>query len=253
MTLQPINYSFTGDQSKVLEVTLAPGETVLAESGALVYMDEGVAYETCLGDGSEVNPGIVGKIFPSSTRPLTGDALFYTYFTNYGRNSGKVVLSSPYNGVPHRISLEQFGNELVIQRGAFLCSQRGTKLVSLLVKKNDQPVKNEIISLYKVSGSSDVFVSVGGMLIEKNLDNEQIRVDASSIVAFEPQLDFSIDSIGDVKTMMLGNDTFILGTLRGKGKVWLQSISVRKMLLCLYTAGQHMNMVEKAALGHLYE
>jgi Uncharacterized conserved protein len=253
MTSQPFNYKIVGENLQVLEVSLNPGETILAEAGALICMDEGIAHETCLGDGSEPNQVILGKIFPPTTRLLSGETLFYTYFTNYGRGMGKILLSTPYLGAPHKVKLSDFNNELIFQRGTFLCAPKGVKLSSYNFRKSVAGTKADPISLNRIQGEGDVIVNVGGSLIERTLAGEAIHIDASCIVAYDSQIDFSIESVGDVKTMMLGNDAFVMGTLRGSGRVLLQSAPLRKTILSLNTFIRHMHLSTSMALGKLYD
>jgi uncharacterized protein (TIGR00266 family) len=253
MIQQPISYSITGETYQILEVLLNPGETILAEAGAMVYMDDGIAYETCLGDGSEPNPGIMGKLFPTGDRPLSCDTLFLTYFTNYGRGARKIVFSTPYVGVIRNIDLPSFNGELVIQRNAFICGPKGLKLTPFSYRKTGITAKHEVVPLQKVSGEGQVHIAVGGLLIERQIDNETIHVDASSIVAFEPTVEFSLEAIGSIKTMVLGNDAFILGTLSGKGKVWMQSLPIKKMIQTITTCINQLQIAEGKIFGKFHE
>lgn len=253
MISQPLNYKITGDNFRVLEVVLSPGETILAEAGALIYMDEGIAHETCLGDGSEPNPGIMEKLFPSASKPLSGDSLFYTYFTNYGRKEGTIVFSTPYVGIPYKLNLSDFNNELIIQKGTFLCAPKGVKLSPFSTRKNGVVTKNELVSLHKVTGEGDIFINVGGSVVERSVEGDGVRVDASTILAFDAKLELIVDNIGDVKTMILGNDAFVLASLKGEGKVLMQSLPLRKMILSFHTCVQHMHITNDLVLGKLYE
>lgn len=254
MTPQPISYNITGKTYQVLEVVLNPGETIVAEAGTMVYMDDSISYEICLGDGSEPNPGIMGKIFPSGAKLLSGETFFLTNFTNYGRGARKIVFSAPYVGIIHRINLESFKNEVVIQRNAFICAPKGVSLSPYYTfKKNGINTKFEVIPFQKLGGVGEVHMAIGGLLIERQLDNETIHVDAASIVAFESTIDFSVEAKGNIKSMILGNDPFIVGTFSGKGKIWIQSLPVKKMIQTISTCIHQLHLDDGKLFGKFHE
>lgn len=253
MNLQPISYLITGETNQLLEVTLSPGETIIAEAGAMVYMDEGISYETCLGDGSEPNPSILGKIFPSNVKISNGDTLFLTYFTNYGRGCRKIVLSNPYFGSILHVNLSDFNNDIVIQRNALLCGPKGLKISNFSYQKTGINTKRDILLLQKVYNASDFYINISGTLIERELINETISLDANSIVAFDASIEVFVEAVGGIKTMILGNDAYILATLKGNGKVWLQSNSIPKMIQLLTTNIQRMHYTDKILLGKYFD
>ncbi|PLX10600.1 MAG: TIGR00266 family protein, partial [Marinilabiliales bacterium] len=63
MNSHEIDYKIIGDDIQLVEVELDPQETVIAEAGAMLYMEEGIQFETKMGDGSDPNQGLMGKIF----------------------------------------------------------------------------------------------------------------------------------------------------------------------------------------------
>jgi uncharacterized protein (TIGR00266 family) len=249
MTPQPISYKITGKAYQVLEVALNPGETIVAEAGTMVYMDDSISYEIRLGDGSEANPGIMGKLFPLGARPLTGEMFFLTNFTNYGRGIGKIGFSSPYAGVIHRINLRSFKNEVILQRNAFICAPKGVNLSPYTLKKTGLNPKFEVIPFQKIRGAGDIHLAIGGLLIEREINNETIHVDAASIVAFESSIDFSVEAKGNIKSMILGNDASIVGTLSGKGKILIQSLPVKKMIQSISTYSHQLRLDDGKQLG----
>lgn len=253
MIPQPISYQITGETYQTLEVTLNPGETIVAEAGTMVCMDDGISYETCLGDGSEPNPGIMGKMFPTESKPLPCETLFLTYFTNYGRGSRKIVFSTPYVGSIHLIDLAAFNHEIVVQRNSFICGSKGLKLQPYTFSKMGIFPKNETMPLEKISGEGEVYIAVCGSLIERELHNETIHAETSSIVGFQPGISFSVEANGCLKTMVLGNAGFTLGTLSGSGKVWMQSLPLKKMVHTITTCIHQMHFAEGKLLGKFYE
>lgn len=219
----------------------------------MVFMDDGISYETCLGDGSEPNPGIMGKIFPAETRPLPCETLFLTYFTNYGRGNRKIVFTTPYLGSILRIDLAAFNHEMVIQRNAFICGPKGLKQQPYTFNKMGITSKTETVPLEKISGEGEVYVSIGGQLIEHELNNEAIHAEISSIVAFQPGIRLSVEDSGHLKTMVLGNNGATLATLSGSGKVWMQSHPLRKMIKTITTCLHHMHLMEGKMLGKFFD
>ena len=253
MIPQPVSYQITGGSYQTLDVTLSPGETIIAEAGAMIFMEEGISYETCLGDGTEPNPGIMGTLFPSGSRPLPCETLFLTYFTNYGRGSRKISFSTPYVGSIHLIDLASFNHEIVIQRNAFICGPKGLKLQPYLFNRTGAAAKNDTMPLEKISGEGEVYVSIGGLLIERELHNETIHAETSSIVAFQPGISLSVDANDRLKTMVLGNSGATLATLSGSGKVWMQSHPIKKMIQTITTCIHQLHLNEGKILGKFYE
>jgi uncharacterized protein (TIGR00266 family) len=253
MIPQPISYQITGETYQTLEVTLNPGETIVAEAGTMVFMDDGISYETCLGDGSEPNPGIMGKMFPAESKALPCETLFLTYFTNYGRGSRKIVFSTPYVGSIHLIDLSAFNHEIVVQRNAFICGPKGLKLQPYTSSRMGIIPKNDTMPLEKISGEGEVYIAVCGSLIERELNNEAIHAEISSIVGFQPGISFSVEANGHLKTMVLGNTGSTLATLSGSGKVWMQSLPLKKMVQTITTCIHQMHFAEGKLLGKFYE
>jgi uncharacterized protein (TIGR00266 family) len=253
MVPQSISYQLTGETYQTLEVTLKPGETIVAEAGTMVFMDEGISFETCLGDGSEPNLAAMGKMFPTESKPLSCDTIFLTYFTNYGRGSRKIVFTTPYVGSIHLIDLAAFNHEVVVQRNAFICGSKGLKLQPYTAGKMGIFPKNEAMPLEKVCGEGEVYIAVCGSLIARELHNETIHAEISSIVGFQSSISLSMNAGNHLKTMVLGNSGATLGTLSGSGKVWMQSLPLKKMVQTITTCIHQMHMADGKVLGKFYE
>ncbi len=84
MQCHEIDYELIGDDIQVVEVELDPRETVIAEAGAMNYMEEGIEFEAKMGDGSNPDRGLFGKLLDVGKRALTGESTFMTHFTNNG-------------------------------------------------------------------------------------------------------------------------------------------------------------------------
>ena len=123
-----IDYRIHGDDLQTVEVELDPHETVVAEAGAMNWMEEDIVFETRMGDGSEANQGVLGKLFGAGNRMLTGESLFMTHFTNRGAMKRNVAFAAPYPGKIVPVDLASLGGDLICQKDAFLCAAKGTSV-----------------------------------------------------------------------------------------------------------------------------
>ncbi|MFK8113514.1 MAG: TIGR00266 family protein [Rubripirellula sp.] len=212
-------------------VELDPNETVIAEAGAMTYMEEGIQFEAKMGDGSEPEQGFMGKIFSAGKRAITGESIFMTHFTHRGAGKSHVAFSAPYPGKIIPIDLATIsGNDLLCQKDAFLCAAHGTKVTIAFNKKFGAGLfGGEGFILQKLVGDGMAFVHAGGTVVERELNNETLRVDTGCIVAFEPHIEYSIEKAGSLKSMVFGGEGLFLATLRGTGRVWLQSLPFSRL------------------------
>jgi uncharacterized protein (TIGR00266 family) len=250
-----IDYQIKGESIQIVEVELDPFETVIAEAGAMLFMEEGILFETKMGDGSNPNAGLFDKLLSAGSRLLTGESLFMTHFTNRGNKKAKVGFSAPYPGTVIPIDLAKSpGQELVVQKDGFLCAAFGTKLSIVFNRKIGAGlVGGEGFILQKLQGDGLAFVHAGGTVIERTLNNETLRVDTGCVVAFESQIDFDVESTGSLKSMVFGGEGIYLATLRGTGKVWLQSMPIRKLIQALAPYGGNSRKEGGSLLGNLFE
>jgi uncharacterized protein (TIGR00266 family) len=250
-----IDYEIKGESIQIVEVELDPLETVIAEAGAMLFMEEGILFETKMGDGSNPNAGLFDKLLSAGSRLLTGESLFMTHFTNRGNRKAKVGFSAPYPGTVIPIDLAKSpGQELVVQKDGFLCAAFGTKLSIVFNRKIGAGlVGGEGFILQKLQGDGLAFVHAGGTVIERTLNNETLRVDTGCVVAFESQIDFDVESTGSLKSMVFGGEGIYLATLRGTGKVWLQSMPIRKLIQALAPYGGNSRKEGSSLLGNLFE
>ncbi len=250
-----IDYEIKGDDIQIVEIELDPMETVIAEAGAMLFMDEGIAFETKMGDGSQANQGLFDKLLSAGSRILTGESLFMTHFTNRGNRKARVGFSAPYPGTIIPVDLSTMsGRQLIVQKDGFLCAALGTK-VSITFNKRIGAglVGGEGFILQKLEGDGKAFIHAGGTLIERTLNNETLRVDTGCVVAFEPQIDFDVQAAGGLKSMIFGGEGIFLATLRGTGKVWLQSMPIRKLIQALAPYGRNSGKEGSSLLGSLLE
>ncbi|MFN3783394.1 MAG: TIGR00266 family protein [Spirosomataceae bacterium] len=232
MRSHEIDYKIIGEDIQVVEVELDPNETVIAEAGSMLFMEDGITFETKMGDGSEANQSILGKIFQAGTRVLTGESLFMTHFTNRGYGKRKVAFAAPYPGTIIPVDLGQiYQNTLIVQKDSFLCAAMGTRMsIHFNQKIGAGLFGGEGFILQKIQGDGKAFVHSGGVVIERYLNNETLRVDTGCVVAFEPQINFDIQRSGGLKSMVFGGEGLFLATLQGTGKVWIQSLPISKLI-----------------------
>ena len=214
---------------QIVEVELDPGEVVIAEAGAMNYMEDGITFEAKMGDGSSPEEGVWGKLFSAGKRALTGESIFITHFTNSGAGKKRVAFAAPYPGKIMVIDMSTMG-ELLCQKDAFLCAAKGTQIGIAFTKRLGTGFfGGEGFILQKLNGDGMAFLHAGGTIIKKELNNETLRVDTGCIVAFSPQIDYSIERAGNLKSMFFGGEGLFLATLRGTGTVWLQSLPFSRM------------------------
>ena len=253
MTSHDVDYRILGSDIQVLEIELDPQETVIAEAGAMVYMEEAIAFETRMGDGSAPDQGMLGKLFSAGTRLLTGESLFLTHFTHRGgAGKSRVAFSAPYPGTIIPVDLSTLPQGLIVQKDGFLAAARGTKISLHFNQKFGAGFfGGEGFILQKLTGDGKAFVHAGGTIIEKRLNNELLRVDTGCIVAFEPGVDFSVARAGGLKSMIFGGEGLMLATLRGSGRVWLQSMPIKKLIQALAPMGGNARKESGSVVGGL--
>lgn len=250
-----IDYHIKGESIQIVEVELDPGETVIAEAGAMLFMEDGIQFQAKMGDGSNPNQGLFDKLLSVGSRVLTGESLFMTHFTNRGNRRAKVGFSAPYPGTIIPVDLSQTpGNDLIVQKDGFLCAAFGTKVsITFNRKLGSGLVGGEGFILQKLHGDGKAFVHAGGTVIERTLNNETLRVDTGCVVAFEAQIDFDVQSAGGLRSMIFGGEGIFLATLRGTGKIWLQSMPIRKLVQALAPYGRNAGKESSSLLGGLLE
>ena len=116
MRSHELDYRIIGDDIQLVEIELDPRETVIAEAGTMMYMDSQVRFETKMGDGSEPNQGLMGKLLSAGTRVLTGESLFVTHFTNHGGSKQRVAFAAPYPGKIVPVELALLGGSIIVQK-----------------------------------------------------------------------------------------------------------------------------------------
>jgi uncharacterized protein (TIGR00266 family) len=231
MKSHEIDYKIHGDDLQFVEVELDPGETVIAEAGTMMYMGEGISFETKMGDGSDPSAGMFDKLLGAGKRMLMGESLFMTHFTHQGKGKGHVAFAAPYPGKILSINLADFGqNGLLCQKDSFLCAAIGTTMNIEFTKRFGAGLfGGEGFILQKLRGDGMAFVHAGGAIVQKQLNNSKLRIDTGCIVAFTAGLEYAIERAGNLKSMVFGGEGLFLATLQGTGSVWLQSLPFSRL------------------------
>jgi uncharacterized protein (TIGR00266 family) len=254
MRSHEIDYKILGEDIQFVEIELDPGETVIAEAGAMVYMEQDISFEAKMGDGATPSQGLFGTLLSAGSRLITGESLFITHFTNKGHGKSKVAFAAPYPGTIIPIDLSQVRNSLIVQKDGFLCAAFGTKLsITLNRKIGSGLLGGEGFILEKLEGDGRAFIHAGGTVIERQMNNEMLRIDTGCVVAYEPSLDFDIETTGSLKSMVFGGEGLFLATIRGTGKLWLQSMPIRKLIRALAPFGKNRGKEAGSILGSLLE
>lgn len=230
MRCHEVDYELIGDDMQIVEIDLDPGETVIAEAGAMNYMEDGITFEARMGDGSRPEAGLFGKLLNVGQRVLTGESLFVTHFTNSGSSKQRVAFSAPYPGKIVPLDMARIGGEILCQKDAFLCAALGTELgIAFNRRLGAGFFGGEGFILQRLRGDGLAFVHAGGTVITKRLRNETLRVDTGCLVAFSAGIHYDIERSGGLKSMFFGGEGLFLATLRGSGTVLLQSLPFSRM------------------------
>lgn len=230
MQSHEVDYEVMGNDLQVVEIELDPQETVIAEAGAMNYMEDGIVFEAKMGDGSTANEGLMGKLFSAGKRALSGESLFMTHFTNCGSGKKRVSFSAPYPGQIIPLDLSKKGGRFFCQKDAFLCAAKGTRVsIAFTQRLGAGFFGGEGFVLQKLEGDGMAFVHAGGTIVSKELDGETLRVDTGCIVGFSGEIDYSIARAGNLKSMFFGGEGMFLATLSGTGTVYLQSLPFSRL------------------------
>mgnify|MGYP000147367347 CR=1 FL=1 len=231
MNSHEIDYTLHGDDMQMVEVELDPQETVIAEAGAMNWMDAQINFETKMGDGSEPDTGFFGKLMSAGKRALTGESIFMTHFTNTGSGKKKVCFSAPYPGKIIPIDLNEVNGEILCQKDAFLCAALGTKLDIAFTKRLGAGFfGGEGFILQRIQGNGKAFLHAGGTVVKRELNNETVLVDTGCVVGFTTGVNYDIQRAGNLKSMIFGGEGLFLATLSGTGTVYLQSLPFSRLV-----------------------
>lgn len=230
MRCHEVDYEIIGHEMQMVEVELDPRETVIAEAGAMNYMDDDIKFEAKMGDGSNPDQGFMGKIFSAGKRVISGESLFMTHFTNSGTGKKRVAFAAPFPGTIIPVNMAEIGEELFCQKDSFLCAALGTNIdIAFQRRLGAGFFGGEGFILERLQGDGMAFIHAGGCVVEKKLQGETIRVDTGCLAAFTSNIDYDIQMVKGLKSMFFGGEGLFFATLSGHGSVWLQSLPFSRL------------------------
>lgn len=249
-----IDYRIFGEEMQYVEVELDPGETAVAEPGAFMMMDDGIQMQTIFGDGSQQQQGgLLGKLFSAGKRLLVGENLFMTAFTNIGQGKRHVSFASPYPGKIIPLDLLRLGGRIICQKDAFLCAAKGVSIgIEFQRKLGTGLFGGEGFIMERLEGDGMAFMHAGGHVVEKELmPGELIKIDTGCIVAFTANVEYDIQFVGGIKNTLFGGEGVFFATLRGPGKVWIQSLPISRLAGRILQYATYKRKEEGSILGGL--
>ncbi len=238
MTAHEIDYIIYGEEMQYVEIELDPDEGVVAESGSMMMMEDGIKMETIFGDGSKKDTGVMGKIFGAGKRLLTGESLFMTLFYNTVPGKKKVSFASPYPGKIMAIDLSRFGGKFICQKDAFLCAAKGVSIGIEFSKKLGRGLfGGEGFIMQKLEGDGMAFVHAGGTTAVKELaPGEKLKVDTGCIIGFDHTVNYDVEFVGGIKNTLFGGEGIFFASLTGPGTVYVQSLPFSRLAKRVWSA-----------------
>jgi len=231
MTSHEIDYEIFGEELQFVEIELDPDETVIAEPGSFLMMDEDIEMKTIFGDGSVEDQGVWGKLLGAGKRVLTGEKLFMTTFTHHGRDKAKISFAAPFPGKIIPVDLTDYDNKIVCQKDSFLCAAKGTSVGIEFSKKLGRGFfGGEGFVMQKIEGDGMAFMHAGGYIVKKELaPGEHLRVDTGCLVGFTQDIDYDITFVGGIKNTVFGGEGLFFASLIGPGDVWVQTLPISRL------------------------
>lgn len=231
MTAHELDYVIHGEEMQFVEIELDPQETVVAEAGSFMMMDDGIKMQTIFGDGSKNGQGFLGKVINAGKRILTGESLFMTSYTNIEYNKKKVSFASPYPGKIVPIDLKEVKGKFICQKDAFLCAAKGVSIgIEFSRKLGTGFFGGEGFIMQKLEGDGLGFIHAGGTLHKRILNpGEKLKIDTGCIVGFESSVDYNIEFVGGIRNTIFGGEGVFFATLTGPGVIYVQSLPFSKL------------------------
>jgi len=225
-----VDYEIIGSSMQVVEVELDPGEAIIAEAGAMNYYEEGIEFETKMGDGADADQGLLGKLWGAGKRAITGESVFLTHFSNHGSAKARAAFAAPFPGSIVALDMSELGGEVICQKDSFLCAAKGTSIGIAFQKRLGAGFfGGEGFILQRLRGDGLAFVHAGGTVVRKELKNQTLMVDTGCIVGFTQGIEYDIKLSSGLKSMFFGGEGLFLAELKGEGSVWLQSLPFSRL------------------------
>ncbi|MBA3055752.1 MAG: TIGR00266 family protein [Sphingomonadales bacterium] len=251
-----IDFEIKGQELQFVEIELDPGESAVAEAGAMVWKDAAVGMTTVFGDGRGAEGGFMGKLLGAGKRLVTGESLFTTVFTHNGSGKARVAFSAPVPGSILPIKLDELGGVLICQKDAFLAAAKGVSIgIEFQRRILTGLFGGEGFIMQRLEGDGWVFVQMGGTVVERTLaPGEELHIDTGCLAAYTRGIEFDVIAAGGVKTALFGGEGLFFARLRGPGKVWIQSLPFARLAGRVIATAMPMggqNRGEGSVLGSL--
>lgn len=247
-----IDYEIFGEEMQYVAIELDPQETAIAEAGSFLMMDEGIEMSTLFGDGSEkdAGKGIFGKLLSAGKRLVTGESLFVTAYTNHGQGKKRVSFASPYPGKIIPVDLSSYGGKVICQKDAFLCAAKGVHVgIEFQRKLGTGLFGGEGFIMQKLEGDGMSFIHAGGHVFHRDLQpGELLKIDTGCLVGFTKDVNYDIEFVKGIRNKIFGGEGFFFATLRGPGRVWIQTLPVSRLASRILSYG-HNRKEEGSVLG----
>lgn len=236
--MHEVEYKVLGDDLQFVEIELDPGEAAVAEAGAMMYLEDGIEMTTIFGDGSQAKGDFLDKLVGAGKRLLTGESLFMTVFQNTSSVIRKAAFAAPYPGKIQAMNLSELGGELIAQKESFLVAAKGVSIGIAFQKRFGVGLfGGEGFIMERLQGDGMAFVHAGGTLVERTLAaGENLRVDTGCLVALQPSVAYDIQFVGGLKSALFGGEGLFFATLKGPGRIWLQSLPFSRLASRIYAA-----------------
>ena len=238
--MHEVEYEIVGDDLQFVKIELDPQEAVVAEAGGMMYMEDGIAMETIFGDGSQQSKqgGVMGMLLGAGKRLLTGESLFMTVFANQSGGKRKVAFAAPYPGKIVPLHLSELGGEVICQKDSFLAAAKGVAIgIAFQRRLGVGLFGGEGFIMQRLTGDGWAFLHAGGTIEQRDLGpGEVLRVDTGCIVGLARTVDYDIEMVKGVKSWIFGGEGLFFATLRGPGRVWLQSLPLSRLAGRIYAA-----------------
>jgi uncharacterized protein (TIGR00266 family) len=245
-----IDYRIFGEEMQYVEVELDPQESAIAEPGSFMMMDDGIQMDTILGDGAAQNSSLMSKLFTAGKRLLVGENLFLTAYTNIGYGKKRVSFASPYPGKIIALDLQVLGNKVICQKDAFLCAAKGVSIgIEFQKKLGTGLFGGEGFIMEKLEGDGLAFVHAGGHVMSRDLQpGEVLKIDTGCIVAFTSGVNYDIQFVGGIKNTLFGGEGVFYATLRGPGRVWIQTLPISRLASRILAYGSGSRRKEEGSI-----
>ncbi|HSI43481.1 MAG TPA: TIGR00266 family protein [Methylotenera sp.] len=226
-----LHYEIHGNDLQYVLVTLQPGHDVIAEQGAMMYVDEHIVLDAVLGDGSASKFGAIGRFFNAIKRSFTGESMFSSIYTNQANYPQNVAVAAPSPGQIVPINLDEQGGTIICQKGAYLAGERGQKIQLTFQKRVRVGLfGGEGFIMQKITGQGTVFIHASGTLKQVALGvDDTLKIDTGCLVGMSSNVRYDIQYTGKLKTSLFGGEGLFYATVSGPGNVWMQSLPMNRL------------------------